>query len=103
MVRFTEKIADNNFEMPEIPTENQCWNVYMVRCSDGSLYTGIAKYLDKRIDEHNNSNMGAKYTRTRRPVTLAYSETHPSRSAACKREAVLKSMSKAEKEALIVA
>ena len=75
----------------------------MVRCADGSLYTGIALSLDKRIEEHNQGNIGSKYTRARRPVKLAYSETCDSRSAASKREAAIKGLSKAQKEALIVA
>lgn len=87
--------------MPKIETSSHIWNVYIVRCADGSLYTGIAKSLDKRISEHNSSNLGAKYTRTRRPVKLAYAEGYDSRSAASKREAVIKKMSKLEKEALI--
>lgn len=86
-----EKISPDNFD----------WNVYIVRCADGSLYTGIAKSLRKRIAEHNSSNLGAKYTRTRRPVKLAYVENCDSRSSASKREAVIKKMSKIEKEALI--
>ena len=73
----------------------------MVRCADGSLYTGIARSLSKRLSEHNSSTLGAKYTRGRRPVTLAYAEGYDSRSAASKREAVIKKMSKTEKEALV--
>ena len=82
------------------PEENS-WNVYIVRCADGSLYTGIAKSLAKRIDEHNTANTGAKYTRTRRPVALAYSETCTSRSLATKREMAIKSLTKSQKEALV--
>ena len=74
----------------------------MVRCADGSLYTGITISLAKRIAEHNNASTGAKYTRARRPVELAYFETCNSRSAASKREATIKAMSKPQKEALIV-
>jgi len=73
----------------------------MVRCADGSLYTGIALSLKKRITEHNKSNAGAKYTRGRRPVKLVYFETYNSRSAASKRESAIKALDKAEKEALI--
>ena len=82
---------------------NKPWNVYIVRCADGSLYTGIALSLNKRIEEHNQSNTGAKYTRARRPVKLAYSEACDTRSAASKREAAIKGLSRAQKEALIVA
>ena len=82
-------------------TDKNNWTVYMVRCADGSLYTGIAKSLSRRIEEHNSASTGAKYTRTRRPVKLVYFEYCESRSAASKREAVIKRLSKSEKEALI--
>lgn len=82
-------------------TSTDDWSVYIVRCADGSLYTGIARSLSKRISEHNSGILGAKYTRSRRPVTLAYTEGYNSRSAASKREAVIKKMNKSEKEALV--
>ena len=85
---------------PQKPEENS-WNVYIVRCADGSLYTGIAKSLARRIKEHNTGNSGAKYTRTRRPVALAYSETCDSRSLATKREMAIKRLTKLQKEALV--
>ena len=87
--------------MPSNKPAKKSWNVYIVRCKDGSLYTGIALSVARRIEEHNKSNTGSKYTRTRRPVMLAYSESCDSRSAACKREAAIKGMSKIQKEALI--
>ena len=73
----------------------------MLECSDGTLYTGIAKDLHKRIAEHNHSAKGAKYTRVRRPVTLVYSESHADRSEASKREYVIKKLSRAQKLRLI--
>jgi len=74
----------------------------MVQCADNTLYTGIAKELERRIEEHNGSDKGAKYTRVRRPVTLVYSEKHPDRSAASKREyEIKKKMNRAEKLKLI--
>ena len=76
--------------------------VYMVKCADDTLYTGIATELDRRIEEHNISDKGAKYTRVRRPVELVYSETYPDRSAASKREyEIKKKMTRAEKLALL--
>ena len=76
--------------------------LYIVRCADDTLYTGIATELERRIEEHNNSTKGAKYTRTRRPVTLVYHETFDDRSSASKREyEIKKRMSRAEKLALI--
>jgi putative endonuclease len=78
------------------------WFVYMVRCSDNSLYTGIATNVERRIDEHNKGDKsGAKYTRPRRPVKLVYQEKAASRSEAASREAVLKKLTKKEKEALV--
>jgi len=76
--------------------------VYMVKCADNTLYTGIATELERRIEEHNGSDKGAKYTRVRRPVRLVYSEEYPDRSSASKREyEIKKKMSRAEKLKLI--
>jgi len=82
--------------------KDNVYYVYMVRCADDTLYTGIATELGRRIEEHNTSDKGAKYTRVRRPVELVYSETYPDRSTASKREyEIKKKMSRAEKLALI--
>jgi putative endonuclease len=78
------------------------WYVYIVKCADDSLYTGIAKDVDRRIEEHNHSNLlGARYTRGRRPVSLVYHETLDSRSQASKRENEIKCLTRKEKEALV--
>jgi putative endonuclease len=77
------------------------WCVYMVRCADDSLYTGIANNIERRLQEHNEGRRGAKYTRARRPVSLVYTEPVADRSAAARREAELRRMSRLEKEALI--
>jgi len=75
------------------------WFVYIVRCADDSLYTGITKDVDRRIQEHNEGDkLAAKYTRARRPVVLAYQETCESRSVATKREIEIKKLSREEKE-----
>lgn len=80
----------------------ESWSVYIVRCVDGSLYTGIAKDVARRVDEHNANNLlAANYTRARRPVSLVYSEVVATRSAAGKREYEIKCMSREEKETLI--
>ena len=72
--------------------------VYMVQCADSSLYTGITTELERRVKEHNESKKGAKYTKVRRPVYLVYSEKHPDRSTASKREyEIKKKMSREEK------
>lgn len=79
------------------------WYVYIVRCADDSLYTGIARDVGKRLDEHNHSDqLGARYTRYRRPVKLVYQETLVSRSEAARRESAIKRLSREEKELLIV-
>ena len=78
-------------------TIKDCWYTYIVRCSDQTLYTGIAKDLEKRLEEHNSGRNGAKYTRTRRPVQLVYKEEFHSRSQAAKREYQLKKMDRASK------
>ena len=80
------------------------WYVYLVRCRDNSLYTGIAKSPEKRVAEHNADNqLGAKYTRARRPVKLVHQEKLSSRSQAAKRESEIKRLSKQQKELLISA
>ena len=75
--------------------------VYMVKCSDNTLYTGIAKNVVQRVEDHNSSSKGAKYTKVRQPVTLVYSEKHRSKNAALKREMRLKKLSRVQKERLV--
>ncbi|MFZ5775880.1 MAG: GIY-YIG nuclease family protein [Thermodesulfobacteriota bacterium] len=82
-------------------TAASLWFVYILRCSDNTLYTGITTDLARRLAEHNSEDRGARYTRGRRPVTLAYSEEAPSRSAAAKREWSIKRLAAPEKLALI--
>ncbi len=71
--------------------------VYILRCADGTLYTGSTNNLEKRLHDHNTSKAGAKYTRGRRPVELVYQETVASLSEARKREAEIKRLSREEK------
>ena len=73
---------------------------YILRCADGSLYCGWTNHLDKRIEAH-NLGKGAKYTKGRRPVTLAYYEEFTTREEAMKREAAIKRLSRQEKLKLI--
>lgn len=80
------------------------WQVYIVRCADGSLYTGIARDVVRRLAEHNGDRgrgAGANYTRARRPVTLVYREDADDRSAASRREYAIKQLDRAAKLALI--
>ena len=76
------------------------WKLYILRCSDGSLYTGITTDLEKRIAAH-NAGKGAKYTRGRGPVELAYEEECGDHSAALKRELEIKGLSREEKLKMI--
>jgi len=73
----------------------------MLRCSDGTLYTGITTDPEKRLAAHNGGRNGARYTRSRRPVRLVYLESGLSRSEAAKREYRLRRLSVASKEKLI--
>jgi putative endonuclease len=77
------------------------WHIYILRCSDGTLYTGITTDLIRRVQEHNEGKVGSKYARPRRPVTLMYSETVKNRGIAQEREAQIKKLSRIEKERLI--
>jgi predicted GIY-YIG superfamily endonuclease len=77
------------------------WYLYILRCKDGTLYTGITTDVSRRLEEH-RSGRGAKYTRGRGPLVLVYEENCGSHSHALKRELEIKSISRREKEALIL-
>ncbi len=81
-------------------TNQQLWHVYIVKCRDNTLYTGITTDIERRLNEHNNSTLGARYTRSRRPVKLHYYEQVSSRSAALKREIQIKKFSSKKKRSL---
>ncbi|MDR3225979.1 MAG: GIY-YIG nuclease family protein [Clostridiales Family XIII bacterium] len=74
--------------------------VYIVRCADGTFYTGWTNNIEKRIEAH-NSGKGGKYTRTRFPVELVYFETYPTKQEAQSREFAIKRLSRQAKEILI--
>lgn len=76
------------------------WQLYLLRCGDGTLYTGIALDAQKRLAMHQRGR-GAKYTRGRGPLELVYTETCPSHSQALRRELEVKALTREEKEALI--
>ena len=84
-----------------MPDLTPSWFVYLLRCSDRSLYTGITTDLTQRLHEHNHSDKGAKYTRGRRPVSLVYQEKLKSRSDASRREYRIKKLSKKKKEQIV--
>lgn len=77
----------------------KCWSVYILRCGDGTLYTGITDDVQSRFLAH-SAGKGAKYTRGRGPLTLVYTEDCESHSAAAKREWQIKQLSRREKLAL---
>jgi len=80
------------------------WFVYIVRCADDTLYTGIAKDVARRVEEHNSNNrLASNYTRARRPVVLVYAEAARTRSAAAKREYRIKLMTRQEKKKFLKA
>ena len=75
------------------------WTVYLARCRDGTLYTGVTTDPERRLAEH-NAGCGAAYTRSRLPVTLVYLESVRDRSGALRREHAIRQMSRGQKEAL---
>jgi len=75
--------------------------LYILKCADSTLYTGITTDLERRLKEHNGSELGAKYTAARRPVELVYSQEFKDRSEASKQEYFIKSLSRADKIKLI--
>lgn len=85
--------------MDSVSSDN--YTLYILECSDGTFYTGITRDVNKRVEEHNTSIKGAKYTRSRRPVHSIYQEIHHDKSSALKREMAIKKMSRKEKESLV--
>ena len=85
---------------PRAKPSGEKWFVYMVRCADGSLYTGITKDVARRCKQH-NAGTASRYTRSRRPVELIYQEVRPSQSSALKREAAIKAMNRRGKLTMI--
>ncbi len=73
------------------------WYLYVLRCNDDTLYTGITTDIDRRVKEHNTSSKGARYTRSRRPVSVVYSTEFSDRSSAQKAEISFKKMSRLKK------
>lgn len=76
------------------------WVVYILRCADDTLYTGITNNLEQRLAKH-ESGKGAKYTKGRGPLTVVYSESFETRGDALKREAAIKAIDKGQKLALL--
>jgi len=82
-------------------SNNIPYTVYILRCADDTLYTGIALDVAQRLIEHNTSDKAAKYTRARRPLTLVYHESCENKSIALKREIAIKKMKRSQKEELL--
>lgn len=78
----------------------RAWQVYVLRCGDGTLYTGIARDADKRLAQH-RAGKGARYTRGRGPLSMAYVEEAATHGEALRREAAIRRLGRAGKEALI--
>lgn len=76
------------------------WIVYILRCADDTLYTGITTDLEARLKKHGEGR-GARYTKGREPYKIVFSEQHPDKSSAAKRESVIKKMTRSQKLALI--
>lgn len=87
-------------EAPERRPGPAAWYVYILRCADGSLYTGVATDLERRLREH-NAGRGARYTRGRAPVALVYQERCADRRGAARREHRIKRLSRAAKLGLL--
>ncbi len=81
-------------------TSDSTWFVYILRCADGSLYTGVTTDLERRCRQHNDGN-ASRYTRCRRPARLVYHEVAADRGAALRREAAIKALSRPQKERLL--
>ena len=86
----------------EVHSSDNSWCVYILRCADGSLYTGITTDLDRRCKQH-NAGTASRYTRSRLPVELVYQEARDSQSEALKRELEIKALSRRQKQSLILA
>lgn len=100
-----EDREENAREWPDRPFCPECimesnWYLYILRCGDGTLYTGITTDVEKRLEAH-RSGKGAKYTRGRAPLELVYREDCGSHSDALKREAAVKKLPRRQKEDLI--
>jgi putative endonuclease len=77
------------------------WFVYMIRASDGSLYTGVTTDVERRFGEHCSADKQAKFFRGRQPLEVVYTENHPDRSSAQRRESAIKKLSRVQKLKLI--
>jgi putative endonuclease len=77
------------------------YSVYILLCADGTYYTGVTTDVVRRLNEHNSTKKGARYTSTRRPVQLVYEESQPDRSLAQQREYIVRKLPRVQKEVLM--
>jgi putative endonuclease len=88
-------------KIPEPKKTAMAWYVYIIRASDDSLYTGITTDVSRRFNEHCSGKKGARYFRGRKPLEVVYTEAHPDRGSALRREAVIKKLTRVGKMDLI--
>ncbi|HCO23456.1 MAG TPA: hypothetical protein DIT97_10500 [Gimesia maris] len=100
MIDSGKLVAAESDQRENENTESTTWFVYILRCADDSLYTGITIDLNRRCEQH-NAGTASRYTRSRLPVTMVYHEIQANRSMALKRELEIKAMSRTAKESLI--
>lgn len=100
MVKMVRRMQENEKTARKNKKKREKWFLYILRCVDGSLYTGITNDLDRRVKMHGDGK-GAKYTRSRRPVTIVYSENCKGRTAAMVRECAVKALPRSKKNELI--
>ena len=93
-------VGKDNFEVVGGASEPE-WFMYVVKCADDTLYTGITTDVTRRLHEHNNTAKGAKYTKKRRPVALLHSVGHANRSSASQAESKFKTLSRKQKRSII--
>lgn len=94
-------LGDPDPDDSSVMSSGEVFYVYLVECSDGSLYTGQTNDIARRLHEHNNTTKAARYTRRRRPVELVHVETYASRGAAMAREDRIKDLTRPAKEVLV--
>ena len=84
-----------------IRCKSMAYFVYILKCKDGTFYTGSTDNIEKRLQAHNDKKTGARYTKSRRPVVLAYTETFETKSQALKREMAIKKLTRKSKRSLV--
>ncbi len=94
------KVMEEKEKFSPPPGDPESWSLYILRCHDGTFYTGITKDIERRLEMHNQGK-AARYTRTRRPVALCYTEKLFGRTEALVRECQVKSLTRKQKEELI--